>query len=219
VWCTPMGTRYLDRGESELVRAALGLVVELVEDDDSWVFGVRVFDALQPEQKLALLADVGTAVLRPDSPTPPRSVMRDAAIAVIYGEIVTMIAAEIDEENLGGTAQQNVRTRLREICSARPDLTSPRVDDAELNHWVPLVQALEDRMLTSDIVLHADLYLDADPERARAMRRHAGVDGDYFMAIVHDPTNRELNQIRATLRRLTEGLEPHESPNRTTREH
>ena len=61
MWWTPDGERILQGAEAGLFREALGTVVDMVRDDNEplWQFGAPPFDDLQPNQKLAVLAQVG----------------------------------------------------------------------------------------------------------------------------------------------------------------
>ena len=72
MWCTPDGERILQGAEGRLFRDALGMVVELVRDDAEGLrqFNAPPFDKLQPNQKLAVLAQIGTALLCKDQPMP-----------------------------------------------------------------------------------------------------------------------------------------------------
>ena len=65
MWWTSEGERVLQGAEAALFRASLGTLVDLVQDDDEglWQFNAPPFDNLQPNQKLAVLAQVGMALL------------------------------------------------------------------------------------------------------------------------------------------------------------
>lgn len=68
-WRTEIGERTLKGAEATLFRESLGNVVDMVEaelagDSDLWEFGIPVFDQLGAHAKLALLAEVGWALLR-----------------------------------------------------------------------------------------------------------------------------------------------------------
>ncbi len=68
MWWTPDGERILQDAEATRFREALGTLVDMVRDDDDgmWQFNALPFDDLQPNQKLAVLAQSGTALLRED---------------------------------------------------------------------------------------------------------------------------------------------------------
>lgn len=67
-WRTNIGERVIEGHEADLLREAIATMKEqfdeeLEEDFDPWTFGIPVFDSLEPLVKLALLAEVGWALL------------------------------------------------------------------------------------------------------------------------------------------------------------
>ena len=73
MWWTSDGERILKGAEAALFREALGVLVDYVcqdEDGTIWQFGVAPFDSLQHGQKLAVLTQVGCALLRDDEAPP-----------------------------------------------------------------------------------------------------------------------------------------------------
>jgi hypothetical protein len=98
MWWTPEGQRVLKGAEAALFKEALGVLVDLVRDDDEgmWHFAAPPFDALQPNPKLALLAQVGTAMLRENEPMPRLTAVSEAAVGAVYETIRVMVETEID---------------------------------------------------------------------------------------------------------------------------
>ena len=82
MWWTPDGERILQGAEGQLFREALGMIVDMVSDDNEglWQFAAPPFDKLQLNQKLAVLAQVGTALLCKDQPMPRLT----AALEAVY---------------------------------------------------------------------------------------------------------------------------------------
>ena len=99
MWWTPDGQRVLQGAEAVLFREALGTVVDMVRDDNEsvWQFGALPFDNLQPNQKLAVLAQVGMALLRENEPMPKLTAILEAAVGAIYDAIRVMVEMEIDQ--------------------------------------------------------------------------------------------------------------------------
>ena len=85
--------------EGRLFREALGTVVEMVRDDAEglWQFAAPPFDKLQPNQKLALLAQIGTALLRKDQPMPRLTAALEAAVGAVYEAVRLLVEMEIDQ--------------------------------------------------------------------------------------------------------------------------
>jgi hypothetical protein len=69
MWRMHDGDRVLTEAEWALFRVGLEMLWDDIEAGQSET-GIRVFDDLQPEQKLALLSDVGQALRDPAILTP-----------------------------------------------------------------------------------------------------------------------------------------------------
>src|SRR4051812_7114659 len=100
MWRTNSGDRVLSEAEWNLFRVGLGDLWDHVEDDTRGGgglsrTGVRVFDGLQPEQKLALLADVGQALRDPAVPAPDLTAANEGAIAAVFAAIQQRLELEI----------------------------------------------------------------------------------------------------------------------------
>ncbi len=103
MWWTPDGERILRGAEARLFTDALGALVNMVRDDHEslWQFGAPPFDDLQPNQKLAVLAQIGTALLRKDRPMPRLSAVLEAAVGAVYETVRVMVEKKfmgIDED-------------------------------------------------------------------------------------------------------------------------
>jgi hypothetical protein len=100
MWWTSCGERALQGSEWALFREGLDLswneVEESMDHPDLWIFDVEAFDILQPSQKLALLAEVGTALKDESQPHPELTAHNEATIAAIFGMITTQVGVEID---------------------------------------------------------------------------------------------------------------------------
>ncbi|MEX2315573.1 MAG: hypothetical protein WD669_00360, partial [Pirellulales bacterium] len=70
MWRTSEGIRTLKAGEAALVRAAVNDIwreLEQAQDNsDPWEWGVPLFDNLEWSEKVVLLANVASALLRED---------------------------------------------------------------------------------------------------------------------------------------------------------
>ena len=99
MWWTQDGARVLQGAEAKLFREALGTIVDMVRDDDEgiWQFDAPPFDILRPNQKLAVLAQVGTALLHENVPMPRLTAVLEAGVGAIYEVIGVMAEMEIDQ--------------------------------------------------------------------------------------------------------------------------
>ncbi len=82
MWWTPDGERILQGAAGRLFREALGMIVDMVRDDNEglWQFAARPFDNLQPNQELTVVAQVGTALLPKDQLMPRLTAALEAAV-------------------------------------------------------------------------------------------------------------------------------------------
>jgi hypothetical protein len=85
MWWTPDGQRILQGAEARLFSEALGMIVDMVRDNNEglWQFNAPPFDKLQPNQKLAVLAEVGRALLQENKPMPRLTAVREAAVGIV----------------------------------------------------------------------------------------------------------------------------------------
>src|SRR5688572_2502916 len=101
MWHTPLGDRTLVGAEAELVRQALLDMTELLLEEadelaEYWPCGVKLFDELLWQQRLALLTRVAHALLKADSPMAELSAVNEAAVAAIFATIGRNVIVEMD---------------------------------------------------------------------------------------------------------------------------
>ena len=201
MWRTPNGERVLTGPESALFRAGLGSLVEQVDVlDHDWDLGVRLFDALSHPQKLALLAEVGSALLDPGVTPPPLTAIREAALAAVYAHIRSEMHVEID---LG----QNEFRKLVLACLEHEEplephdpLRDPPCDDP--HEWDAALDCLTDNLLWDDDFDMESVFVDAPPEASDRLKGQMGISSDYYTGIPPDPTDKELPSIRRRLEEL-----------------
>lgn len=206
MWWTPDGERVLMGREAALFRESLGVLTDFVRDDegrDLCQYGISVFDGLQPAQKLAILAETGTALLREEAPAPALTAVREAAVAVVYELVRDMVDLEIDDPQVMGLSS-TWRELVLAACRERQvadDLPSPDCEDRD--QWDVLIQCLADGVLWDDDWNNAEDHLDSDPRISRATKKLFGIDKDYFVDVPPDPSDDELEEIISTLLALT----------------
>lgn len=212
-WRTQIGERVLTGAEAALFREAIGTAVDMVDEElsglnEQWEFGVPVFDTLEPSVRLALLAQVGHALLRETDECPPLTAVNEGAIGALFQHIEQSVLFEIDcEQDFedGFSWRRQILAVFREDDDTE-DLPSVRC--ADKGEWEILLQTLCDRILWDEDFLDASLYLDKSPEQSRFLKRFMTIDDDYFTAVPPDPRDADLPGIRLAIAELVRADRP-----------
>jgi hypothetical protein len=202
------GDRVLTEAEWALFRTGLGELWDLIEDEGDQdgglsETGVRVFDALQADQKLALLADVGTALSDPLLPTPRHTAANEGAIAAVFATVRQALEEEIASVSEEGATSTKVRSLLLAAADSEDtfeDIPEPSEEDAEEWGWV--LDSVEDRIFWDADYEMGDEFLDRPPDEARELLARMGIDSEYYLADPREPDEAGLVAVRQTLARL-----------------
>jgi hypothetical protein len=207
MWWTPGGERTLMGAEAALFREALGVLVDMVRDDNEGLteFAAPPFDNLQPNQKLAVLAGVGIALLQAKQPMPRLTAVCEATVGAVYEVIMLMVEMEIDQP-AEGCESQAWREMVLAACWEQGIEELPDADCEDIGEWEVLVDSLADAVLWDEDWKDNEALLDVDPKASRAVKNLLGIDDDYYVAVAPDPTDEEINGICVTLRGLTRGM-------------
>jgi hypothetical protein len=203
MWWTSDGARILHGAEAALFREGLGTVVDMVRDDNEgfWRFNVPPFDDLQPNQKLALIARIGTALLREDEPMPKLTAILEATVAAVYEAIRILVEMEINQPPKWRHSP-SWRELVLAACMERGVVEPLDIESEDLDEWEGLVDSLADGVLWDEDWKDVT-HLDVDPKASRAVKTLLGIDEEYYVAIPPDPTNSEIEGVLDTLKRLT----------------
>lgn len=213
MWWTPDGDRVLQGAEWELFRQGLACLLDSVEesfnDPGALATGVAVFDSLQPSQQLAMLALVGEALKDSTIPAPELTAHTEGAVAAVYRHTSLMIEFEIGRENDPSDEDSPTFWRELVLAAANQDdedweepLPGVRCDD--MGEWNFVLDCVSDRIFWDADYEMDKTFLDAPPQRCRAVMEQMGIDPDYFLAVAPDSTAEQLGQIRRVLRQLVE---------------
>jgi hypothetical protein len=213
MWHTPSGDRVLAGPEAELVRTAIADMTDSLHEEadglaDEWPCGVRLFDELSWQQRVALLARVANALFKPEIPSPELSAVNEATVAAIFAYIRRNVIIELDnakESDLPPDFDKYYWRRLVAACQE-----TPRTDEdfyvnhqcEELDDWEILIECLGDGILWDDDWDMPELFLDESPATSRARRRKLGIERDYFVTPPPDPRDGEVSAIFRDLRQL-----------------
>ncbi len=179
------------------------MIVGMVSDDNEglWQFAAPPFDKLQPNQKLAVLAQVGTALLCKDQPMPRLTAALEAAVGAVYEAVRLLVEMEIDQP-AELRESPSWRKLVLAACWEREidDLLDAQSED--LDEWEVLVSSLAGEVLWDEDWRDSESLLDADPKAGRAVKELLGIDEDYYVAVPPDPPDEEMKGVWATLRGL-----------------
>jgi hypothetical protein len=207
MWWTPDGERILKGIEARLFREGLAVLVDMVREDyeGQQEFGAPPFDNLQPNQKLAVLAEVSSALLQEDRPMPRLTAVREAAVAAVYEAIMIWVEMEIDQA-AEGLESPTWRELILAACRERGIEELLDAESEKIGEWELLVCCLTDAVLWDEDWRDNESLLDADPKASRPVKKLLGIDEDYYVAVPPDPTDDEMEGIWATLRALTQSV-------------
>lgn len=217
-WNSSHGQRTLEGAEAALIREALAALVEHCKDEiegetDHWTYGVALFDGLEPGVQLALLAEVGHALLRETETCPELTAVNEATIAALYRYIEEAIEIEIDVQIHEVLADDPAlpkafffwRGRVRAVFLEDGEIDElPDLRSTDSDNWLLFVELLHDRVLWDTDYEMGGLFLDTPPKSASALRKLMNVHDDYFRAIPPDPNEVELQKILTILKELCE---------------
>ena len=210
MWQMQDGNRVLTDPEWNLFAAGLDFLRDEIETDipygnDDVQVGVKAFDTLTPEQKIALLAYVAEALREAEVPPPYLTAANEGAIAAVFGCIRTLTELEIDVSGEEGVQDgTQLRRLILDAVGCGPDREEepPPSDCRQKDEWCYLLDEIEQRILWDWDFAMGDSFLDLPPAEARAKMDQLTIDSDYYLDIPRDPNPVELLDARRTLARL-----------------
>lgn len=206
MWRTPEGDRVLTEAEWALFRVGLGALWDFIEDDRDEnaglsETGIRVFDVLPSEQKIALLADVGQALRDPAIPTPQHTAANEAAIAAVFATLRSALEGELLEAIPSGSAAREIRQLLLNALADSAEIPEelPALTESDPEQWDLVLEAAEARLLWDADYEMGDEFLDQPPEQAGSLLALTRIDPECYTAIPREPNHAGLVAARQTL--------------------
>lgn len=214
MWHTTRGQRTLSGAEANLIRQSLTAIYDTLETvclpaDEGYNSGVDLFDRLSPEQQLAMLANVGEALLCQHVLPPPLTALSEATAAAIFGGLQARIEEELDADvsNSDNVLDPSTfwRSLLHKVVAQQqpPGSPLPEPSSNDWKRWNTLIELVASEVLGADDWNMEDLVVDSSPEQSTAIKDGLEITSDYFDAIAPDPAGPELHAIRRRLDALT----------------
>jgi hypothetical protein len=131
MWHMEDGDRAMTEAEWSVFRLGLAEFVAHLEDDlihesDAVETGVKVFDRLTVEQKLALLADVADAMRNPDVPMMDLTAASEGTVAAVFVVARALLREEIAEKKEDTTMRSLLLASAKEQDFDKADI--PRLN-------------------------------------------------------------------------------------------
>jgi hypothetical protein len=212
MWSTSQGKRVLTEAEWALFRVGVERLVDFIADEEQPLglsgTDIDVFDELQPEQRLALLADVAQALRDPAVPPPPLTAANEATVAAVFASIRQALEMETAPPDYGTRPSHVVRSLLLAVAAELADEWAelledlPTVTEQNIDKWDWLLEEIEYRILWDRDFEMGDTFLDQPPEASRGLGQLTGIDRDYFTAVPREPDEAGMAMVRQTLARL-----------------
>lgn len=202
-WPTTDGLRNLAGAEADLVRGAIGMMVdthvsELRGESEPWNYGVDWFDQWDAGQRLWLLEKVASAFFG-SSVIEPVAAIFDATADAVFHDVGDLIRMEIDP----GIQPLSERCWRQSVVDAfvaqnnRPP--SLEVESADVEAWHSIITRIADSVLGIRLYQRAERFRDFDYVRTQRFLRDRGLPGDYLSRI---PPLRSTDQTQDSIDRI-----------------
>lgn len=197
-WPTTSGLRNLAGAEADLIRGAVGMMVdthvaELCEQAEPWQYGVTWFDQWDAGQRLWLLERVCSAFFGNETIDPSAAIF-DATADSIFYEVNDLIQIEIDQQS-ATVSQRSWRQSVIDAaeCQNRrlPEIAPLSVD---LVQWQTLVTRIADSILGVRLYQRAESFRDVPFRETEKFLRDRGLPDDYLEMIPPLRSNDEIQE-------------------------
>ncbi|KAA5542200.1 hypothetical protein FYK55_15455 [Roseiconus nitratireducens] len=200
-WPTTDGMRNLQGAEADLVRGAIGMMVDthvgqLRESSAPWRYGVPWFDQWDVGQRLWLLDKVTVTLFGRETIDSPAA-MFDATVDAVFHEILDLVLMEIDQPE---PTRRSWRQSVLEATNVFGGVGTPIPhDETDPAVWQRQVTAIADRILGVRLYRRAEAFRDGDYERVVVFLRDRGLPADYLSRI---PPLLATNEIQQAIDRI-----------------
>ena len=207
-WPTTNGLRNLVGAEADLVRGAIGMMVDthvaqIRDDAEPWIYGIDWFDQWDVGQRLWLLEKVTLALFAEETIEPSAAIF-DAAVDAVFYEVCDLIQIEIERVEIKqGSASDSTRSWRQSVVDAyecqngrRPDIGAESID---FDPWRKTITQVADSILGVRLYQRAEHFRDVDYKRTQSFLRDRGLSEDYLTRI---PPLRSIAQTQRSIDRI-----------------
>lgn len=201
MWCTPEGDRSLNQAEGRLIREAISEMLEEILEEaqgwgEYWPLGVKLFDELSWQQRLAMLNLVARALLRPEVAPPKLCAVNEAAVAAVFAFVQRNVDVELDYEKDPDLSSAIDIYRWRRLLVACQETSSdeaftPTLSSLDADDWQLAIECVSDEILWDADYNLCDLVLDGEPSIVRTEKRQLGIPDDYYTTPAADLRDHE----------------------------
>ena len=196
MWETSNGERILDDTEAVVFRIGLGLLFDFISDNADYAVGIPAFDCLSVPEKLAALEQVASGLLDASVPKVELTAVAEAAIGAVYALVSVDLELDISEDI--PVTREAVRNALRTV----EDAEIPDINCVDMEVWSESVELLLDQIVWDRDWEQSLIKPDEPPDVANQTRADYGISENYYAAVPADPNDRQLEKIKANLKRL-----------------
>lgn len=184
MWPTVDGLRKLKGAEADLVRGAIGmmvdhLVAEYRDDEPPWTYGIDGFDMWDAEQKLWMVHAIARSLLTRSAPPPPAAIW-EATVDAVFCEIVDLIEIEIADPAVSSPTRSWRASVIDAFVAQNGRAPSIEADDPTLSMWRTVVASIADVILPAASYQKAELLRDGDPRRLEQFFVDRGLPSDFL---------------------------------------
>ncbi len=200
MWPTTTGLRCLAGDEFELVRGAVGmmldhLVAEGREGDPQEVYGIQWYDQWDWQQRIWLLERTALALLT-DLAAPSPAAIWEATVDAVFHEIRELVEMEVrhpDSIPASKTWRECVVDAFLSQQNREPEICGT---DTNLRAWHIVITQLADAILGVRLYLKAESFRDFDMAKTQQFLTQQGLPADFLEQI---PPLRTVNQTQISI--------------------
>ena len=204
-WPTTTGLRNLAGAEADLVRGAIGMMVdthvaETRENAEPCAYGVDWFDQWDAPQRLWLLEQVTSAFFG-NTRIESQAAIFDASADAIFFEVSDLVQIEIEQGSVTDS-DRSWRQSVIEALAWQND-RPPKIDamNNDVSLWQMTITQIADSILGIRLYQRAEDFRDADYAKTRMFLRDRGLPDDYLKRIPPlrstDETQQSIDSIQA----------------------